>query len=496
MESVDFLRRDRNDLDFTEVHGLANAADVRRNDRVRARMRKRSSNDELRTLPVWKLSPLGVELVSDDERTAYEPGDLVDLELTVAGQRSLFEGLVVAAKKRGADVTLVGVRFSKKIQERGGEEDRRYSTRWLCSDEFMPTAISPTPGRFDDYMYFQVRDISAEGVQLSCSLRNKFLIPGMKLLLTTSFPLGSVVQLNVEIVRIAIKTLGTRDRLIVGTRFVSLNNSAKETLAQYLIQFADTEDFEQLRSQGFRPKQVALGVDFVNLKTEQEYLQVLDLRFKAHEADGNLAEGASPKDLADIHDSRSRIVVGKYRGVPVATARVRFGSLDEKLEHEEFVEWPSDLPRRDQVVEISRVAILPGYRKADLLGALMRYAGFNALHPDKPWLVISCLGHMKKFYLKLGFKDTGLTHTEEVWKEDRILSIMIANSYSLALGRDVNPFYWNLMWKNVAESLIEQGSVVPTGLDRVRLFLFKVLSPFNELRTPKVKKQKTDERRS
>jgi len=459
-------------------------------------MRKRSSAGELETLSVWKLSPLGVELVSDNTGDNYEQGDLVDLELTVAGQRSLFEGLIVAAKKHGKDVTLIGIRFSKKVGERKADEDRRYSTRWLCSDEFMPTAVAPTPGRFDDYMYFQVRDISAEGVQLSCSLRNKFLIPGMRLMLTTSFPLGSVIRLNVEIARISIKTIGTKDRLILGTKFTSLSKTSKETLAQYLVQFAETNSFDELRAQGLRPKQVALGVDFINLKSESEYKEVLELRYRAHEADGNLADGASPKDLSDIHDSRSRIILGRYKGRAVATARVRFGTLDEKLEHEEFVDWPSDLPRRDQIVEISRVAILPGYRKADLMGALMRFAGFNALHPDKPWLVISCLQHMKRFYVKLGFAETGLTHTERVWKEDRLLSIMIANSYSLALGRGVNPFYWNLMWRNVADSLIEQGSVVPTGLDRIRLSVFKALAPINELRRPRPRKDNYARERS
>jgi len=57
-------QRAKYDLDFKEIHDLIYPADVRPNDRVLARLRKRGhANPEYIPCRVWKLSPLGIELV-------------------------------------------------------------------------------------------------------------------------------------------------------------------------------------------------------------------------------------------------------------------------------------------------------------------------------------------------------------------------------------------------------------------------------------------------
>ena len=417
-----------------------------------------------------------------DEATEnrFRKGDAVDLEVVVAGQRSLFEGLVVDKIERGPEISLLGIRLSKKIDIGDPVSERRSSNRWMCSDEFLPTCVAPTPGRFDDFVYFQIRDISSEGLQLSCSLRNKFLIPGMLLGLSIVFPMAQMVQVEVEVVRVGIASFGGRDRLVLGTRFRNISRQARTALGQYILQFGNVDTLDDLREAGLTPKSVALGVDFYNLKTESDYRQVLDLRYLAHSADQNLPQGAIAEDLADINDARSRIIIGKYRGRTVATARVRYNELSEPLEHEEYVEWPAELPRRDQIVEISRVATHPAFRKSDLLAALFRYTYLNIADKDRPWLVISCLDNMVSFYQKLGFKHTGLRHTEPQWREDRVLNVMIVNLFEMVMGRKVSPFYWNFMWKDVARYLLEQGVVKPSGIDRVRMAIFEALAPFSE----------------
>jgi len=94
--------------------------------------------------------------------------------------------------------------------------------------------------------------------------------------------------------------------------------------------------------------------------------------------------------------------------------------------------------------------------------------------------VISCLDHMVPFYEKLGFKHTGLRHTEPQWKEDRVLNVMIVNLFELIVGRGVSPFYWNFMWRDVAQYLRDQGVVKPNGLDRIRITAFKAVAPLSE----------------
>ncbi len=472
--------RDRFDLDFQEVHSGVNPVDVRYHDRILARIRLRDSKGqtEFRPIQVWKLTPLGVELVQDPLEQGFQKGDPVDLEITLAGQRTSFEGLVVDLVRSNESIQLLGIRLSRRRVEDLPRDDRRNAVRWLCSDEFFPTCVAPTPGRFDDFVYFQIRDVSSEGLQLVCSLRNKFLLAGMRLRLTAVFPMGSVTNLQVEITRIGITSIGGRDKLVVGSRFVELSSFARQAIGQYLVQFSDVESLEELRAAGLAPNTVALGVDFYNLKSEQDYFEVLELRRMAHELDGNLRESVSALEMGNIDDARARIVVGKFHGKVVATARIRYNELDEPLEHEAYVNWPKELPRRDQIIEVSRVATHPDFRRDNLLAALFRFTCHNCVQPERPYMVMSCLDRMVPFYRKIGFRTTGLRHTEPIWKDDRVLNVMMSDITDMVLGRDVNPIYWNLIWKELAFLLIEQQSVTPSGMDKVRLMLYKAMSPF------------------
>jgi hypothetical protein len=488
--------RDGYDLDFNEIHSIVRPTDIRNNDRILARVRVRSDSKPPEYVPaqVWRLSPLGVELVQPEGEIQFSKGDPVDLEITLAGQRTSFEGLVVDLVRANESIELLGIRLSRRRVEDVPQDDRRKAVRWLCSDEFFPTCMAPTPGRFDDFVYFQIRDISNEGLQLVCSLRNKFLIAGMRLRLTAVFPMGSVISIQVEISRIGITSIGGRDRLVVGTKFVELSSFARQAIGQYLVQFSDVESLEDLRLAGLAPKSLSLGVDFYNLKSEDDYVEVLELRKLAHTLDGNLKSSITAAEMGDIDDARARIVVGKYHGKIVSTARIRYNELDEPLEHESHVAWPKELPRRDQIIEVSRVATHPAFRRNNLLAALFRFTCHNIIQPERPWLVMSCLDQMVPYYQKIGFRKTGLRHTEPIWKEEKVLNVMIVNINEMVLGRNVNPIYWNLIWKELAVLLIEQQAVTPTGMDKVRLMLYKLIGPFADFiflfRRPKKIKSK------
>jgi hypothetical protein len=479
---IQVLSRRDQDSGFAEIHQPVTPAEIRENDRVLARIRRRTDGGgSYEAIRVWRLSPLGIELIQEQATRVYAKGDSVDLELVLSGQRTTFEGLVVDHVAGASGTEVLGIRLSRKVASTLPGVNRRSSERWICSDEFLPTCVAPTPGRFDDFMYFQVRDISADGLQLSCSLRNKFLIPGMRLELTAVFPMAQVVHLDVEITRVRISSFGGRDRLVVGTKFRTLSDYARTTLGQYILQFSNLETVDDLRKQGLAPKHISYGVDFYNLKTEEDYRSVLELRLMAHLADGNVSEGTAAEDLADIYDARARIVIGKFRGKTVATARIRYNELEEPLEHEAHLVWPSSLPRRDQIIEISRVATHPGFRRGDLLAALFRFVYMNVAFGDRPWGVISCLDHMVPFYEKIGFRPTDLKHTEPQWKPDRLLNIMIANMYDLMLGKGVNPIYWNFMWRDVADYCSAHGMIKPTGTDRARLLIYKAIGPISGL---------------
>lgn len=454
----------------SDVHYPIWPEDIRETDRVLARLRIRDSDHGFRAMRVWRISPLGVELV-ETETSSLEKGTPIDLELIVAGHRNVFEGLVVEHTVAFKDGSLLAIRLHKKIASRTIGSERRSGQRWLCSEEFLPSAIAPTPGRLDDFIYFQIRDISADGLQLSCSLRNKFLVPGMKLALVAVFPMGQSASVNIVVARVSIRSFSGRDRLIIGARFNQLTGAAKSVIGQYLIQFGDLDSLDDLRSAGLAPKRASLGVDFYNLKTEPDYLGVLELRHLAHSVDHNLRDGALPWDLADLNDAKSRIIVGKFRGKIIATSRVRFPAIDDHTD----IPWSKTLPRRDHVIEVSRVATHPEFRRNDLLAALFRYSYLSVVQSERPWVVISCLDGMVGFYQRLGFRKAGLRYIEPYWRDDRVLNVMIANVHDIIVGRAVSPIYWCLVWRDLAEHYSAQKIIQPSSLDYIRMVAYRML---------------------
>jgi predicted GNAT family N-acyltransferase len=472
--------RDKFDLDFSEIHQAVIPAEVREFDQVSARVRNRElPAGKYVSARVWRLSPLGVELICDPNDSTLTKSAKVDLELTIAGQTSHFEGLVVDLVRENADIALAGIRLStpRAIGQLG--HDKRRSPRWLCSENFYPTCICPTPGRFNEYMYFQIRDISSDGLQLVCSLRNKYLIPGMELALTASFPMVGDLALSVRVTRIGVKSEREKDLLVVGTEYLGLTNKANNVIGQYLLQFSNVETLSDLRQSGFAPVSVARATDFYFLKSESDYEDVLKLRLLAHQAGGTLGSCASEYDMSDRYDSGSRIIVAKYKGQIIASARVHFCALEDKLEHEQYFAWPADFPRRDSVLEITRVCTHPNFRSNDLLASLLKFIGITCFQRQRPHILVSSIDALVPFYKKIGLQVTSIVYDHPVYKGRQ--SVLRSNAFHILNGKGVNPIYWNAIWREVYEYQHEAGALTPTPLDMARIRAYRLAFPIARL---------------
>ena len=465
----------QSDLDF--IHGSIWPADVRQMDNIVGRIRRRGASSEYADIRIWKLSPLGVELLDETAELIFRKGEEVDLQIVIFGERSSYEGLIVdVVRDRGA-LHFFGVRLSVASEKEFDYQlqERRKSDRWLCSDEFFPTCIAVSPGRYNDYIYFKVRDISARGVRLTCSLRNKFLLKGMILKLTMSLPLVGNALVTVRLVRLRIISANGRDLLEVGAEFINLSERAKTALAQYLIQFSCVDDLDSLRVQGLLPPSVANGADFYFIKSEDDYRKVLNLRHYAHSREGNIVDSdVGPEDMADMRDAAGRILVGKYNGKVIATGRISFPDADLPLEQEAYVDWPSDLPGRDKIVELGKVCTDPNFRGSDLFARLIQQVMATCVRLDRPNVVVVALPKLLKVYKKLGCRETGLTHEQPFW--NGVQHVLIVNGFDVCLGRGVSPVVWNLIYREPFEYLVENGFVEVAGMDLVRVRIYKFFS--------------------
>jgi predicted GNAT family N-acyltransferase len=472
--------RDKFDLDFSEIHEVVTPAEVREFDQISARVRNREvQGAKYVSARVWRLSPLGVELLCDPNDSTLRKAAKVDLELTIAGQTSYFEGLVVDLVRENDEIALAGIRLSTPRAATSLDHDKRRSQRWLCSENFYPTCICPTPGRFNEYMYFQVRDISRDGFQLVCSLRNKYLIPGMELALTASFPMVGDLSVPVRVTRIGVKAEREKDLLVVGTEYLGLTSKATNVIGQYLLQFSNVETLSDLRQSGFAPVSVARATDFYFLKSESDYEEVLKLRLLAHQAGGTLGGCASAYDMSDRFDSSSRIIVAKHKGQIIASARVHFCALEDTLEHEQYFEWPQDFPRRDSVIEITRVCTHPNFRSNDLLISLLKFIGITCFQRQRPHVLVSSIDTLIPFYKKIGLQVTSITYQHPVYKGNQ--TVLRSNAFQFLNGKGVNPIYWNVIWREVYEYQHDAGALTPTPLDMARIRAYRFAYPIARL---------------
>jgi predicted GNAT family N-acyltransferase len=287
------------------------------------------------------------------------------------------------------------------------------------------------------------------------------------------------LSISVIVKRIGITSERGKDYLVVGTEFSDLTPSAKNIVGQYLLQFTDAESLSDLRQAGYLPLSVEKSTDFYFLKSEGDYEEVLNLRLLAHSEGGTVDKNLTAADMADLFDSNSRILVGKRGGRIIASARIHFNVLEEPMEHEKYVEWPENLPRRDQIFEISRACTHPDFRRNDLMAGLLRIISATCVQPQRPWVLISSTEELKDFYTKVGLEDTGLRYTHPVFKGNQC--VMIASAPEMLMGKTAHPIYWNVVWRPVFQHLVETGILRPDPLDRARLRIYRLMYPIAKL---------------
>ncbi len=324
-------------------------------------------------------------------------------------------------------------------------------------------------------MWFKVRDISRRGMQLTCSLRNKLLIPGMSLQLTANFDVDGVFHVPVTVKRVGFASEGGRDRLAIGVDFDKFTPRMRSIIGQYLIQFAEGASLVRLKEEDLWPTSVSAAVNFTYLTTEEEYEKVKRLRLEAHEADSNLQSSVTIDDMGDRFDSHARIILGtRHDGELIATVRVLFNSEDEPFEHAELAELPTDLPRKSEMIEVGRLAIRPDYRHGDLMASLLEFIVTTSLH-ERRYVIISCLERMLPFFTRVGLEPLNISYSSKLFNEKG--HILFGDMHKILLGWNVNPIFWNLVYRRVSGYLIDASRIQIRGIDRARIAVYKMFGP-------------------
>jgi predicted GNAT family N-acyltransferase len=426
------------------IHGAISPADVRPGDPVSAHVRVASRADEL-AAQVWRLSPLGVELVRSPALASVAPGDVLDVTLRVGASTTTFAALRVAALRSDRGREILAVRWSEPAAKtEPSPDEKRGASRFLCEREWLPTGVAANAVRYDDRIHFRIVDISRDGMQLVTSLRNKFLIPGVEFSGTCTFPTMGQAEIRFQVVHARVVQHGATRSLALGVTWSVEDPGTRELVGQYLLQFGPGASVQQLRETGFHVRSSSRAMDFGAVRSEEEYREVLALRRLAYVHAGKTGPEATDEQMADALDARSRILVAKYRGRIVATVRLLFPPTpDSPLKHQDYVTLPPGTPPHDEIVELSKFCTHPEFRGSDLFYTLVKHCALTTLQSGRRYAVMSCTDELVKAYGRVGFRPLGASYVHPTMKLEHHL--MMAEVARVVSGKHVNPVVWNLM---------------------------------------------------
>lgn len=462
-----------NIIEIKKLHKEVEPYMVRNGDPVRAFLKLNGLDIEFK---VWRMSPFGLELVDRDD------GDLIigsslDLTLSIGTVMTVHKGIIVITKHFEKNKKLIGIRFYQEPPDKWEGSDRRKSQRWMCSTEFLPNGVCPNPGKFNDFIFFKVIDVSSNGLKIETSMRNKFLVPGMLLNTTITFPtLGNgTVVLKVENANINQKS--GKEIMNVGCSFVRPSKLLIELVSQYIFQFGPPITVKELKHNGLNISKFGNSVEFRYVRTKEEYEAVLELRKKAYGEAGKLADES---DVADVYDARSRIIIGVYKGKIVASTRLIFNEFSDEMEHESFVKFDSTIPRRDEICEITRVCTHPDFRGADLLPNLLRFVAISVAQSGRRYILGCATDKLLGMYIRIGFKKTGFQFEHKALNNISH-TIFLCDVVKVAVGEGVSPIVWNVLWRDVVRYIRDNKVIDFDPISNIRIGIYSLFLPLAKI---------------
>lgn len=458
------------------IHGPFVPAEIREGEMIKAKVKSLDPefffHQEMR---VWRISPLGIELVVG-EGQHLKKGAHLALDIQIGFQKTSLDGLVVDELSEEDEHTVLHIRLVPPKTEKSSLIERRTSNRWLCSDQFFPTAVAANPVKFNDFIYFQIKDISFGGFKIQTSLRNKFIIPGLAFDCIVNFPMIAQVNMKLTVRHVRVELENGRESLSLGVTYDTRTKKLLDTIGSYLIQFGSVQSLADVQDSGFLVHNVSDAVSYSFVKTKEEFEEVLKLRFTAYTAAGKVSSDKTHLDMTDHFDAKSRIVIGRYRGEIVCSARLIFHQVGEQMEQEKFVKWDLSLPRPDEVVEIMRACTRPDFRGSDLLIGMFKFMAVTVAQAKKNWIVICATDEMVPFYEQIGFRTVNLSYPH-TGLNNVIHHVMIANFLDGMIGKTVGPIPWNLVWADSVSYLSHYEIIEVDPFTQMRLTIYKWFAP-------------------
>jgi hypothetical protein len=429
---------------------------------------------------IMDLTTQGALLFVGDRGKVQVGQDIGAVQITVNDATIATVPRVVVKHTRPVkDGSLVGVGF-ENIVRTDYKDDQRSLQRASVRQPADAKVVVKHPVNFADDVLFKVEDISIDGMQLSTSLRNRFILPQMMFKGARAF-LGQFAEFEFDFEIAYCRIDDAANRLICGIKFEALTSQARHTLAGFLItnhRGAMEHRMAAVRSAGFRIKKLKDIVRFTYASTNQHFLDLQMLRWRAYSSSGKVdCEKTLPENMIDSYDSRSIIILGYIGEDLVGSVRLtECENESQKFEIESEISFRAAIDRTD-TIEVSRLCVVPELHGTDVVHGLLEYASKVILQTGKGRVITSCTEDMLPFYLRIGYRRTGETYELQALNNSLHYVISIDPKRGLK-GQSVNFVYWAYTYSRVHEYVISRGYAVESTFTALKLRMYKFVAKF------------------
>lgn len=443
---------------------LADRTELRPGDGLKAKILIDSKLVDAR---VFDISPTGTGLVIRREHESkLVIGSLLKIEFITAQQGDLWvKGRIKWKCDFKADSMKIGIEF----QIRPGPD-----VVWPLDETFEVSEAVPILGAmYKPYLFYErtlvrVEVLSKNMWQIRVFDTEILAIPGIQFEIFISSTTGSDEPIVVEF---AIVDSVYKGSALINVFPRKVPAQIEEWIAQQLV-FGSGCTPEILRKVGFKVRNLANGLRFRHVRTQEEYEEVLKLRYLAYAGAGKILPGKTFADMVAPLDPISRIIAAYHGDKIIATVAVAFPESEETMLESEslFVNgYTRKIPPKRDLIEVSRLCTDPAYRQGDILIRIMEHVYKAMRCGSRQYVVTSTDDKLWPLYKKIGFRKMGMSYEHPYLAGVR--HHMITQSADQAdRAHRINPLAWNYSWRDMSSHLEGIGAIKRTGFAR-----FKVL---------------------
>lgn len=349
---------------------------------------------------------IGIALTTTDG-LEFELGDYVEIQHTGRNTTGLRKRAIVKHVTEGTfggrPLVRLGLSFRVDGMEGTGTRERRKAERHPVPEIMPAIATAESPLFFREWMHFQVREMSAHGMSLTTSIRNKGLLEGMELDFALTLPIIGTAAGRGRVT--TVRRVGREASFRVGVAWIAPSGDLLKAVSEYLLLGNKDLSPAALRRDGFKVGSVERAVTYDYASKPSDYREVLALRLRAHQAEGRLT-GQTLEDMVSSFDAHSRHITCRFGERVVGYVRVIY--VDSDPAKSQYVSYGKhEVPAwlwKEGFVEAGAGATDPDFQRAGLFLPLMQHAVRVALQSGYRYMLGACADDLLDMYKQMGFE--------------------------------------------------------------------------------------------